>query len=527
MYWVDQVAEALEGRSGSHVVASGISISGHIHIGHSKDVFIADAVRRALEERGEEARAIWYADDYDPLRRIPWPLSEEEYGEYLGMPYIDIPSPDSEHESFVDFFQEPYLESLDDFGVEVDVYSSAEVYRSGQLSGQIRTALECSEDIREILNRYRSDPLPEDWLPFDPICEECGRIATTRAYDWEGDHVYYRCEGTDYVEGCGHEGKADFTSGEGKLTWRVEWPARWHMLGVTCEPFGKDHAADGGSYDTGKLIARDVYDYEPPEPIPYEWVSLDGKPMSSSEGRVFTLPQWLRVADPELLRFFIFRSKAMKAKDFDPGLPLLELYQEYRQMEDVYFGKEDTAESREEQVERIYEFSQVDEVPPRYPQRIPFRLATVMIQVARDADHVLEILTRKGVLEDPEDWEIELARERLERAKNWVEGYAPEGARLEVLDEIPEGVKESLSSKQKELLVSLAEDISDRDYGPVDIHNRVYETARSLDLKPVKAFQAIYRVLLGLESGPRVGNFLTALEDDFVVERFRKVTEED
>lgn len=526
MHWTDRVARDLLQRDEDQIIASGISISGHIHIGHSNDVFIADAIRRALNERGVNATALWYADDFDPMRRVPWPLTDDEYGEFLGVPYANIPFHGSEYESFVDFFRAPFLDSLEDFGVEVEVYSSAEVYRSGGLSEQIRIALENSEKIRDILNQYRSEPLPEGWLPFDPICEKCGRISTTRAYDWEGDYVYYSCEGSDYVDGCGNEGKANFVDGEGKLTWRVEWPARWDMLGVTCEPFGKDHAAAGGSYDTGKLIARKIFDIEPPEPIPYEWISLKGEPMSSSEGRVFTLNEWLQVADPELLRYFIFRSKAMKAKDFDPGLPILELYQEYRQLEDVYFGKEEGKESREEQLERIYELSQVKEVPKHYPQRIPFRLAAIMIQVARDKEHVIEILKRKGVLEDPDEWEVERAKERLDRAKNWVEKYAPEEARFEVLEAVSSQIKGQLSVKQKECLASLAEDILEQgDLGPVEIHNLVYETARSRDLKPVKLFQAIYLVLLGKKSGPRVGNFLTALDDNFVVERFKKAVD--
>lgn len=522
MHWADRVAEELKDRPGEHVIASGISISGHIHIGHSNDLFIADAVRRALERMGESAKVVWYADDFDPMRRVPWPLPEEEYEEYLGVPYIEIPPPEPEFNSFVDFFESPFLESIGEFGVQPEVYSSAEVYRSGRLSDQIRTALQKSGEIIDILNQYRSNPLPDDWLPFDPICGGCGKIATTKAHDWEGNYVYYSCEGSDYTEGCGYEGRADYTEGEGKLTWRVEWPARWKMLGVTCEPFGKDHAAAGGSYDTGKLIARRVYDYDPPEPIPYEWISFRGEPMSSSKGRVFTLQEWLEVAMPELLRYLIFRSKAMKAKDFDPGLPLLELYQEYRQLEDVYFGREEAKESREGQLRRIYELSQVDEVPEKYPQRIPFRLAVVMVQVTRGVDHVIEILSRKGVLEDPEEWEIELAEDCLRRAENWIEKYAPEDARIEVLKELPDRVKEVLSSKQKECLSALADDLSERDFEPVEIHNRVYEVARAHDLKPVKLFQAIYLVLLDQKHGPRVGNFLTALENEFVVERFRK-----
>lgn len=525
MHWADQIAERLEGKSENPVIASGISISGHIHIGHSNDVFIADSVKRALEDRGEDARVIWHADDYDPMRRVPWPLDEEKFQKYLGIPYANIPSPDPEHESFVDFFEEPFLDSLGEFGVHPEIHSSAEVYREGMLVEQIRTALKSSDEIRDILNQYRDEPLPEDWLPYDPICSECGRLATTRAFDWEDDYVYYSCEGARYVDGCGNERKANFVEGEGKLTWRVEWPARWKMYGVDCEPFGKDHAVAGGSYDTGKEIARKIFDYEPPEPVPYEWISLGGEPMSSSRGQVFLLEEWLQIAAPELLRYFIFRSKAMKAKDFDPGFPLVELYKEYRQLEKIYFGEEEISESMREQKERIYELSQVEDVPEKIPQRIPFALATVMIQVARDEEHVINILERKGVLENPEDWEIELAKERLNRAENWIEKYAPEPAKFKVLDQLPEDEKDQLSQKEKECLSKLEDYLSGKDHGPVEIHNKVYDIARDNDLKPVKLFQAIYRVFLGEKSGPRVGNFLIALEDDFVIERLREASQ--
>lgn len=520
MHWADRVGKTLLRRGSCHTIASGISISGHIHIGHSNDVFIADAVRRSVEEKGGKAEVIWYKDDFDPMRRVPWPLPSD-FEEYLGMPYINIPSPDPDYDTFADFFASPFVDSLADFGIQVEIYSGAEVYREGKLSDQIGTALEKANEIRNILNKYRSEPLQEDWLPFNAICEECGRLATTRAYDWEGNHISYVCQGADYVDGCGHEGQADWTRGEGKLAWRVEWPARWKMLGVTCEPFGKDLAAAGGSYDTGKLIARRVFDNKPPEPIPYEWISLKGKPMSSSKGRVFTLAQWLKVGEPELLRYLIFRSKAMKAKNFDPGLPLLDLYDEYDNLEDIYFGESEVSRSKEPQLRRIYEISQTNAIPETRPQRIPFRLAAIMCQVARDSDHAIEILRKKGVLGELSERDLELARRRLKCAKNWIENHAPESARLKVLKELPNEVKEELSPKQEEGLASLASEISERELGPEEIHNRVYETARKLEIGPAELFRAIYKVLLGKESGPRVGNFIIALETDFVVKRFR------
>ncbi|MEM2679415.1 MAG: lysine--tRNA ligase [Candidatus Hadarchaeales archaeon] len=515
MHWVDLIAEELLERGRRHTVASGISISGHIHIGHANDVFIADAIAKVLRKKGADARAIWYADDYDPMRRVPSPLNENEFGRYLGYPYVNIPSPDPAYRSFVDYFSRPFIESLKSFGIEVEIFSAAEIYRSGMMSELIRIALQKSEKIRKILNMFRETPLPDDWLPFDPLCENCGRISTTRAIDWHGDFVRYRCEGASYVEGCGHEGEADYTKGEGKLTWRVEWPARWKLLGVTCEPFGKDHAAAGGSYDTGRLIAREVFECEPPYPVPYEWVAMGGEKLSSSKGVVFTLKQWLEVAEPELLRYFIFRSKPMKAKEFNPS-NLPDLYDEYDLAERVYFGEGELPLSRVEQVKRIYELSQVDGLAKKKPQRVPFRFAAVLCQIKRSEEETLEILKSRGLLVNPDEDDIRRALLRLRLARRWVELYAPEHLKFEILTETP-SVK--LDEKQREGLRRLAEIMSHAELGPVELHTKIYELAREIGLDPPKLFEAIYLAFLGRPSGPRAGAFLSALDRRFVVER--------
>ncbi len=526
MHWIDSVAKALMRRAKKHVIASGISVSGHIHIGHCNDVFIADGVRRAVEESGGTAEAFWYADDYDPMRRIPWPLNEgklaKKYKQYLGVPYINIPSPEPIYKNFVDYFASPFIKSLEEFGIKVKIYSAAEIYRSGQMTDLIETALKNAKKIRTILNKYRSKPLPDDWLPYDAICGKCGRIATTKSFDWHDNYVSYKCEGSDYVAGCGHEGEADYTLGRGKLTWRVEWPARWKLLRVTCEPFGKDHAVAGGSYDTGKLIAKQIFKYRAPYPVTYEWVGLRGKQMSSSKGVVFTLLQWLEIAEPELLRYFIFRSKPMKAKEFDPGLPLLNLYDEFDLLEEVSFGKVEASDRRRGQYKRIHELSQTHGPYEKPVQRVPFRFATVLSQVAQDEKYAIEVLVSKGILENPSEEDTNLAIRRLSCAQNWVYEYAPKRLRFKVAGELPVEAVQCLTEEQKRGLAQLADDFSSRDYTPVELHNHIYEIGETIELRVPDLFKAIYLALLGRDSGRRAGSFISVLDKEFVISRFRE-----
>jgi len=503
-----------------HVIASGTSISGSIHIGNSCDVFIANAITKALKKEDKSAKTIWIADDHDPLRKIPYPLPAD-YQKYLGIPYSKIPCPEACCANFVEHFENPFLSALEKFEINLEIYSGEKMYKEGLYDDYIRKALNCATEIRGIFNKFREKPLEEDWLPYNPICESCGRINTTYAYDFNGDMVYYRCE-------CGNDSKMDIKSGEGKLTWRVEWAARWKIFQVTCEPFGKDHAAYGGSYDVSKLISRQIFEYDAPYPVPYEWITLKGEAMSKSRGVFFTPGQWLEIAHPETLNYFIFRSKPMKHKDFNPEMPFLDFIDQYDRVERIYFDKEETSSEKEyDKLKKIYGISQI-RLPPKMPFQPSYRFLTVACQIApNDTVKVFEILKKNSQLPDHmENIELEdLSQEelyklnmRLNHVKNWLEKYAPEFVKFHVQKKMPEV---HLSEKQNEFLLKLADLLEEREFTPEELHDEMYVLLRELDMKPQKAFQAIYKVIIGKKQGPRAASFVLSLDKEFVVRRFR------
>ena len=154
-HWIENIAEELSKRdTDKHVIASGTSISGSIHIGNSCDVFIANAIGKKLRELGKEAQTIWIADDHDPLRKVPYPLPEN-YDKYLGMPYSTIPCPDGCCDNFVEHFEKPFLGVMDAYGIEIEQKSGFEMYKSGVYNDYIRTALENVDRIKEILNQIQ------------------------------------------------------------------------------------------------------------------------------------------------------------------------------------------------------------------------------------------------------------------------------------------------------------------------------------------------------------------------------------
>ena len=69
IHWADVIAEKLE-KSGPHTIATGITPSGPVHIGNMREVMTAEAVYRALLDRGVEAKLIYIADTYDRKRSL-------------------------------------------------------------------------------------------------------------------------------------------------------------------------------------------------------------------------------------------------------------------------------------------------------------------------------------------------------------------------------------------------------------------------------------------------------------------------
>jgi lysyl-tRNA synthetase class 1 len=65
--------------------------------------------------------------------------------------------------------------------------------------------------------------------------------------------------------------------------------------------------------------------------------------------------------------------------------------------------------------------------------------------------------------------------------------------------------------------------MSGLEWTPASIHQIIHETSKSMDASSGEAFRAVYLSLLGKENGPRAGYFLSSLEPQFVVQRFKEI----
>ena len=493
VHWADVIAEKILEKKEKVRIATGITPSGHIHLGNLREMLTADAVRRAIEDKGGKAEIIYIADTFDHLRKR-YPFLPEEYENYVGMPLCNIPDPEGCHESYAEHFLEPFLQSLDVLGIRVRVKKAHEMYLNGEYNEKTVQALRSKDKIAKIIKEVSGRDVDKEWSPFMPLCKNCGRLNTTKVIGFEDNRVEYVCE-------CGYEGENKIN--EGKLVWRVDWPARWSILKIDVEPFGKDHAAAGGSYDTGKRISKEVFNYNPPFPIVYEWIHLKGKgAMKSSKGIVVPVKEMVEILPPEIVRYIIIRSKPERHIEFDPHIGLLEVIDEF---EDAYRRKE-----------RAVELSLVEDV--EYSD-VPFRHLIVIGQIANwDVDKVLEILERNGhEIDDVLRKDVE---RRLKYAKAWLEKYAPENLKFRIKDK--EEIKSDFSEDERRFLKEFASSLKE-DMDAERIHKLVYEIAEKVNIKPSKAFQAIYKAILDTKHGPRAGYFLKSLGVKWVKKRFQEI----
>lgn len=225
--WLDKTAMRIlerEERLGRKVevfkVESGLGASGIPHLGSLGDGARAYGMTLALETAGRKATYIAFSDDKDGLRKVPAGLPES-LEKYLGYPVSEVPDPFDCHGSYGEHMSSLLRDSLDVCGIRYEFLSAADAYKRGLFSKEIDTILRNSAKAGQIIRSEAAQEKYVEILPYFAICENCGRIYTTTALNYlpEEKRVVYRCQGMEVkgtrLDGCGHEGVADITKGEG------------------------------------------------------------------------------------------------------------------------------------------------------------------------------------------------------------------------------------------------------------------------------------------------------------------------
>lgn len=511
MFWADKVADEIvkSGKYKPYWVDDMKTPSGRIHVGALRGVVIHDLVYKALREKGVNVKFTYVFEDHDPMDDIPSYLSKEKYEKYLGMPLFKIPSPVKGYENYARYFALEFQRVFNKMGCNPEIFWTKDLYTSGKMNPIIKEILDKADKVREVYKEMYKKELPNNWYPYQLYCPSCGKVSTVSVTNWDGKEVTYECEinKVKWTKGCGKKGKASPFSSEkemvGKLSWKLDWPAKWKALGITIEGAGKDHMSRGGSHDLAKLICKRVINYPVPYPIAYEWLLIGGKKMSSSKGVGASAKDVLEILPPELARFLLVKIKVNQQINFDPSekdtIPVL--FDEYQKAAIAYFSRSASGgEKKEDDLARIFEMSQVDGV--KVPPKVRFATLAQWVQMP----NMEEKVKNEGL----DEW--------AGYAKAWLSKYAPEAVKFTVYKELPDSAKK-LKKEQKEFLKKIAIEI-DKDWEGEEFQKMLYEWSKEVGVSSKDAFSAIYLSLLGKNHGPKAAWLILSLDKEFIRKRF-------
>lgn len=518
-FWADELAERAIARHGApYVVSDTKTPSGHVHVGSLRGVIVHDAVARALATRGVAVRSIFGFDDFDPFDKVPSYLDQEAYAPFLGQPFTTVPAPDergipgtitTDETNYGRFYADEFEAVYRQLGVGSETLYSSVLYARGDFNDAIRLALDHASEIKgayeAVLLAHRSVDRREksvgSQFPLSVVCEGCRRIATTVVNDWNGTTVSYECRTgvVPYVDGCGHHGSVSPFDGNAKLPWKVEWAAKWYSWQTDVEGAGKDHYTKGGSRDVAAEIFRRVFapavkpGYDRvPEDLFYEWFYLGGKKMSTSKGVGIFARDILDQLPAELLRFLMVRVRPRSGVDFDPtSATIAQLFDEYDRV--LTLANQDSTS-----VEAAITRAALIE-PKELPQHLVrfSKITNLLEHNAKSADEVRRLTTDEKGSSLSENERAELDR-RIEFAQA---GRPDESASS--IDSTP------LETDQRTFLAALVarlQAVPESEWAANRLRDQVYEAKNETGIESKRAFQAIYRAVLGTDAGPRAGD---------------------
>jgi lysyl-tRNA synthetase class 1 len=521
MEWADELAARV---SGPQVVNDSKTPSGTVHVGSLRGPVILDVITRALRAAGHETTLLYGVDDLDAMDAQAL-LTPDAIERSMGVPLAHIPDQAGDgHASYARHHAQVFIDLFADLGVRPDrYYWMSDIYPTGAMDGYIRTALDRAHVVRDLYRRVSNVQHPDIWHPVLVICETCGKVGTTIVTKWDGERVFYECraEHVTWARGCGASGWVSPFGGRAKLPWNLEWAAQWSLFGVTIEPCGKDLATAGGSRDRSDAIAREVFEREPPINVPYEFLNVGGRKMSTSKGRGTAAHRIVEVLPPEPLRTLMIRSRPNTAIDFEPegtdAVP--RLFDEFDRLGAAVAGR-DVKGELPPGFASIFRYALRDPGADVDAEAAAFRPAfphlAFLLQVP-GADIPALMATEKGSPLTPH--EAAILEERVAAARVWLDEYAPERARMRVQEALPEAAA-GLDAQQRAFLATLAEEDAARSGD--DWQSAIFATATSGGLPAGKAFAALYLAFLGRPNGPRAGTLLASLDRAFVLARLRE-----
>lgn len=314
-----------------------------------REFLVADETARRLRDAGTTVIFYLIDDSLDPLtiRQLRVAVNKDpellaRYRHWCGKPIAMLPDPWECCESYAAHFEKELLRRLHHLDCHPLLVSTARLYERGVYAPYVRFVLKHSEEILQFLHErcgaYR--PAKLFWV----ICPECGYIDETSILHVERQGILCRCARCDNVM------RIAFDELRGKLNWKLDCAARWVILNIDAEAFGKAFlGSQRSTFAIAQALNREFFAGREIQPLYYGPIKLeDGLSMKLLDSLPRDLLRHILVAHPSA-DLHVTRALVMTAASRFKVLPEMSYLDVIRQLLPIWILTPDalTHEQRE------------------------------------------------------------------------------------------------------------------------------------------------------------------------------------
>ncbi len=499
--WIDKLAlEMIErekklGRDTRMMrVESGLGASGIPHIGSLGDAVRAYGVKLAVENFGYKSELIAYSDDMDGLRNVPQGFPDNLKKD-IGKMVSKIEDPFGCHDSYGMHMSSLLLDGLEKLGIKYVFRRASDVYKNNLLQTEIDKILlnhtKIGLQIKEITGQTKYNK----YLPYFPVCNNCGKVYTTAAYEYMHDEkkVKYLCKdimiGDHVVNGCQHNGEASIINDLGKLAWKVEFAARWKAFDIRFEAYGKDIMS---SVNTNDWVSDIILEYKHPYHVKYEmFLDKNGKKISKSSGNVVTHQNWLKYGSARSILLLLYKRITGSREVGLEDIPSLMC--EYNEIENIFFNKhKHDNKTKIIKLKGLYEYVNLLTPPKNKPLHIDYRLLVKLSKIFKEnrIKMVSEKLIEYGVISKSTTY----VEDVINMAGRYADDFELENINIKLDDKMKNALEEFTNA------IMIKEDI--------DIQNTIYNITQKYNIKTKDFFKILYQIIISSNNGPKISKLI-------------------
>jgi len=473
-------------KKGYVLFETGYGASGLPHIGTFGEVARTTMVRNAFTKIAPEipTKLICFSDDMDGLRKVPDNIPNKQIlEENLGRALTDIPDPFEQAPSYGSNMNGRLQKFLDSFKFDYEFYSSTECYKNGSFNDALKTLADNYDEITDLIKATLREERRASYSPFMPICPKTHKVLEEGVKSIDNKNYTIT-----FIDGEGEEQTTSLLDGNCKLQWKADFGMRWHALDVDYEMYGKDIIP---SADLARKICK-IMGNKTPHNFHYElFLDDQGQKISKSKGNGLTIDEWLRYAPHESLAYYMYgKPKTAKRLHFDIIPKSTDEYLSFINR----FPALDDVKKLDNPVYHIHG----EEVPNIDMGSISFSLLLNLASACNpDNKDILWGFISKyddKLNKDNAPFLDHLA----EYAVNYYNDFIKANKNYR-----------AATDQEKEAILKLKTELENTNStDAVELQNIVYQIGNDFEFELREWFKALYEILLGQSTGPRMGSFI-------------------